>query len=76
MSKPNCDWQKCWGEAHRPDVHGCIDNCMVCMPYWEEFPICPNCSANSVRKYKLAKPSGYCKSCKKYYAMAVPEVEE
>ena len=24
----------CNGEAHRPEVAGCIDHCMVCMPNW------------------------------------------
>jgi len=26
----------CTGEAHKPEVGGMIDHCMVCMPHWGE----------------------------------------
>ena len=29
---------KCTGAAHS-NPH--IDNCIVCMPYWSEYPTCP-----------------------------------
>ena len=58
--KPKAEIVKCNGEAHNPAVAGCIDNCMICMPFWEWYPICPT------HRIKL-KHSGYCKKCKRYY---------
>lgn len=31
---------KCNGRAHTPDG-AYQDNCMVCLPYWNEYPTCP-----------------------------------
>ena len=58
--KPKAIKIHCNGEAHNPIVAGCIDNCGVCMPFWEWYPICPK------HKRKL-KTSGYCKECGGYY---------
>lgn len=55
--KVKAEWKKCCGEAH---TNPYIDNCMVCMPYWEFYPICP------IHKYKL-RDKGWCKECRKHY---------
>lgn len=40
--------EPCPGEAHKPEVGGMIDNCMVCMPRWGTMEVpydtwrCPN----------------------------------
>jgi hypothetical protein len=55
--KPEPIWVKCKGEAHSNPY---IDNCGVCMPYWETYPICPKC------RYKLTG-TGKCTGCGKFY---------
>lgn len=63
--KLKAKWVKCTGEAHRPEVKGNIDNCMVCMPWWEDIAVCPKCSYHPL--YHKLSAKGYCKRCKKYY---------
>lgn len=36
-------WKTCTGEAHNPAVAGNIDHCMICMPWWERYPVCAEC---------------------------------
>ena len=52
----NAVWIKCIGEAHSPVVAGHIDHCPICMPFWDRYPVCPEC------KYKLTD-KGYCRQC-------------
>lgn len=33
-------WKSCPGAAHSNPY---IDNCAICMPYWETYPVCPRC---------------------------------
>lgn len=58
--KKEAVWVNCTGEAHK---NFNIDNCWVCMPYWELYPACP------VHLGQMVKPSGYCKKCKKFYSV-------
>jgi len=53
-------WIKCNGEAHSPAVAGRIDHCGICMPWWEQYPICPDCK-------KRLPSNGLCKDCRKSY---------
>jgi hypothetical protein len=53
-------WVKCNGEAHQPSAGGMIDHCMICMPYWGSFPICPDCNQKLTEK-------GYCRKCRHYF---------
>lgn len=53
-------WIKCTGEAHLPEVAGCIDNCGICAPFWEHYPICPIDGARLTDK-------GYCKLCRNHF---------
>lgn len=53
------EYKKCTGEAHSNPY---IDNCMICMPFWESYPICP------MHKIKLTS-AGFCKTCRKFYEM-------
>lgn len=49
-------YRDCNGEAHdNPN----IDNCMVCLPFWGRYPVCPTDGG------KLAE-SGFCKRCRKF----------
>lgn len=57
-NKQKAIWITCTGEAHSNPY---IDNCGVCMPYWGNFPTCPNDGT------KLRQRTGYCPTCKKYY---------
>lgn len=62
-------WVKCNGEAHDPQVAGRIDHCMVCLPWWESFPICPLCGAKLQPRpvsRKTGKGRFFCRACKKY----------
>ena len=52
--------EACPGEAHRPEVAGCIDHCMACMPGWgvihvakprQRACLCPEI-ARSVRAHR------------------------
>jgi len=56
-------WVKCNGEAHGNPY---IDHCMICIPYWGEYPICPYCNSthlgNGVTRTK-------CKKCGKMVSM-------
>jgi predicted amidophosphoribosyltransferase len=58
--KPKAVWVKCPGEAHTPEVHGGMDHCSICMPWWDEYPTCPNCG------HRLSSSKGYCRTCQKY----------
>ena len=53
-------WIECSGEAHSPAVAGNIDHCMVYMPWWEHYPICPDCK-------KRLQSNGRCKECRKTF---------
>jgi len=55
----NAIWVKCNGEAHSPAVAGNIDHCMICMPYWEHYPVCPKCKVRVTEK-------GFCHNCRNY----------
>lgn len=55
--KPKPVWIKCNGEAHSNPY---IDNCGICMPFWGDYPICPNDKTRLNEK-------GYCKSCKNHF---------
>lgn len=57
MAKPKAIIKKCVGEAHR-NPH--IDNCMVCMPFWGTYPMCPT------DERKLTE-TGYCRVCRKHF---------
>lgn len=59
--KPLAIWIKCNGEAH---TNPFIDNCGICMPYWEEYPTCPMCNRKIINSR-----TGWCKTCKKYIDM-------
>jgi hypothetical protein len=52
-------WIECKGEAHGNPY---IDNCMICMPWWENYPICTKC------KRKLTE-KGFCRDCRKHYSL-------
>lgn len=54
------NWMKCTGEAHKNPY---IDNCIVCLPFWEEYPVCPKCGRKA-KKSKRGKYSYYCTECK------------
>lgn len=60
MPIPVAIWKECNGEAHSNPY---IDNCMVCLPYWGKYPVCP------IHDTKLHE-TGYCKKgkhfCKKH----------
>lgn len=47
----------CSGEAHENPF---IDNCPVCMPYWEEIMTCPECG----KKLRITDKSFICDDCK------------
>lgn len=59
-------WVKCVGEAHSNPL---IDHCSICMPWWEEYPVCPDCgrklhltrSARESRKF-------FCTACRHYFS--------
>lgn len=53
-------WTKCKGEAH---TNPYIDNCLICMPYWEKYPSCPYCKGVDITE------KGKCRNCKKYSNM-------
>ncbi len=42
-------WLLCDGEAH---TNGYQDHCMVCLPNWGSYPVCPDCGR------KLKRGSG------------------
>jgi hypothetical protein len=48
-------WVKCNGEAHS-NPH--IDHCGVCMPFWGEYPKCPDCGRKIVKGIKRGKCPG------------------
>lgn len=52
--------KECNGDAHKPEVAGNIDNCMVCMPRWGKIVTCP------IDNIRLSS-TGYCKECRKHY---------
>jgi hypothetical protein len=46
-------WKKCDGAAHTPEgIYQ--DHCMVCAPYWADYPTCPKCGrkVNKIKVYK------------------------
>jgi hypothetical protein len=49
--------KKCDGEAHGNPY---IDNCGICMPFWEYYPLCP-------KDHAKLNETGYCPLCKKFY---------
>lgn len=51
---------ECSGGAHSGDYDQ--DHCMICMPYWGNYPVCPEDGT------KLPH-SGFCKECRKYYSI-------
>ena len=53
-------WQRCTGEAHSNPY---IDNCMVCAPYWGQYPVC-DCGSTHT---KLTKKFIMCMDCGKHY---------
>jgi hypothetical protein len=57
----NVIWIKCNGEAHKREVD--YDHCMVCMPWWGEYPICPVCHGG----FRKNNTRLFCKTCRKYY---------
>jgi hypothetical protein len=63
-------WIKCNGEAHsNPAGH---DHCGVCMPYWGEYPVCPDCG----RKLMAGGATkSMCRTCKKYVDMTRPKAK-
>ena len=52
--------KECTGDAHKPEVAGNMDHCMVCMPRWGKIVSCPIDGAG------LAS-SGFCHKCRKFY---------
>lgn len=52
-------WVKCNGEAHKNPF---IDHCMVCMPFWENYPLCPDCKLRLTDK-------GFCRGCHHYFIL-------
>lgn len=53
-------WVKCKGEAHDNPL---IDNCVMCAPFWEEYPVCPANHANPVK----LNEKGYCWVCARHF---------
>lgn len=66
MARVAAVWKTCNGDAHKQEVGGMMDHCMVCLPYWEIIPTCPADGA------KL-RDTGYCTVCRKLYAMDAPD---
>jgi hypothetical protein len=59
-------WKKCNGEAHS-NPH--IDHCGVCMPYWGDYPVCPDCG----RKLMAGGATkSMCRTCRQYVDMTRP----
>jgi len=58
-------WKVCTGEAHG---NPWIDHCGVCMPWWGEYPTCPECG----RKVRETKAKYKCDNCKIYLREGVP----
>jgi hypothetical protein len=56
------EWIECIGEAHSNPY---IDNCMICLPYWGNYPVCPICRTK-VKTTKRKHYTYYCSDCKKY----------
>jgi len=77
MSKttlPPYGFQDCEGQAHDPEV--VQDYCMVCMPNWGRYPVCPTCvspdDANRHVRLITRGKSGslkrpFCPKCNKKY---------
>lgn len=49
-------WKVCTGEAHS---NPWIDHCYLCMPYWAEYPTCPDCGA----MLREARKNYTCRAC-------------
>jgi len=69
--KPSIVWHICTGEAHKDEAH--YDHCMVCLPYWGQYPVCPVCGYKIQRlneKVYGNKSGGnpWCHRCRKHYA--------
>lgn len=58
--------EPCTGEAHKPEVGGMIDNCMVCMPRWGTMEVpydtwrCVYHDKAGRRCIRVAEHHGYC----------------
>lgn len=69
--KAKAVWIKCNGEAHSNPF---IDNCGVCLPYWENIPTCPTDGAKLVEtsqaNWEAGTRVGYCRACKKHFDMS------
>jgi hypothetical protein len=59
-------WVECAGEAHKPG-NGMIDNCGVCIPFWQKYPVCKIDGA----KLKLKETCLKCPRCNKKYSNKV-----
>jgi hypothetical protein len=54
----NCAWKACEGEAHS---NAFIDNCMICLPNWGQYPVCPDCGTRL--RVKSGAKTGFCWGC-------------
>lgn len=59
--KKHVIWVTCTSEAHKNPF---IDHCSVCLPYWREYPTCPDCGHKV--KYNQRLNNYFCKYCKKH----------
>lgn len=68
-AKVEVTWVQCSGEAHEPG--NMADHCMVCLPYWGEFPVCNDCGCKLPAKHrKVLKPGVvryFCPACRKHF---------
>ncbi len=55
-------WKVCNGEAHGNPY---IDHCMVCMPWWGSYPICPYCGKAGYRA-RTGRMRMKCALCKRF----------
>ena len=58
-------WHKCGGEAHSNPAG--YDHCMVCLPYWGSYPLCPHCGKSP--RHSQTGSKAKCRGCGKWYTI-------
>jgi predicted amidophosphoribosyltransferase len=65
MTTPRTDavWKDCAG-MRNPAEHAMRDHCWNCAPYWERYPVCPDCG----KPLRTPGDAGlYCSACRRHY---------
>lgn len=70
MITRTANWVLCTGEAHS---NAYIDNCMLCSPFWRQYPTCTSCGFKLKRTPKFYRCKNKACTDNGFYSIKHPD---